>query len=149
MKKKKGHHVIVQISNFYQGHFVTMETTSLERQKNGTVKRSLSANGNLACLTYWYRSFGYTSNILKVYVIGNGKELALEKKLLGIETSWKKGNMTIYVNYSRFSVSSMHTLFTVLKCSKIHLLLNVPKTKARGSQKLLLDKTNYSIYTKH
>ena len=99
------------MSDVYLGYFVTMETSSLERQKNGTIKRSLTANGNLACLTFWYRSLGYTSNVLKVYVMANGKTISLWSRSLGILSSWKKGNLTIQLSHKRFSVSNTLTSF--------------------------------------
>ncbi|XP_046855281.1 MAM and LDL-receptor class A domain-containing protein 1-like [Xenia sp. Carnegie-2017] len=91
------------IGNSY-GHFVILETSILENVKNGIIKRNLTANGKLACLNFWYQSYGYTSNVLKIFVLVNGRKLLLWNSTLGTTTSWEKGRTTIYLNYNRFSI---------------------------------------------
>ena len=100
-----------------------------ENVKNGIIKRNLTANGKLACLNFWYQSYGYTSNTLKIFVLVNGRKLLLWNSTLGTTTSWEKGNTTIYLNYNRFSVSHTYIVEVFINlinsASKVTNLLHV------------------------
>ena len=86
------------------GQFVIMKSSNAERRKTGIIKRNLTANGDLACLTFWYRSLGYRSNILKVYVEANGQKLSSWNSLLDTSTDWKRKSLAVHTNFFGFSV---------------------------------------------